>query len=127
MYCIENSRISIKSLEVYAYHGVLEEEKLRGQFFYIDLDLYLDLAAACDSDNLYATVNYDEVCSVAAEVMRACSFDLIERAAAVVAATLLDEFQLINWLEITLRKPSAPTAEKIEHAAVSLVMRRGNA
>ena len=33
-------RVSIKNLKIFAYHGVLPEEKRSGQYFYLDIDLY---------------------------------------------------------------------------------------
>ena len=39
-------KILIKDLEIFAYHGVLEEEKQKGQPFFISAELYLDLREA---------------------------------------------------------------------------------
>ena len=33
--------IRISELEVYAYHGVYADEKEKGQFFYVNADLYV--------------------------------------------------------------------------------------
>lgn len=32
--------IRIDNLEVYAYHGVYDEEKEKGQYFYVNAELY---------------------------------------------------------------------------------------
>ena len=54
--------IKIKQLEVFAYHGCEEQEKINGQKFYIDANLYTDISVAGNTDDLNATVNYAEVC-----------------------------------------------------------------
>ncbi|MBR4027771.1 MAG: dihydroneopterin aldolase, partial [Lachnospiraceae bacterium] len=53
--------IKITNLKIFAYHGVLEEEKQIGQDFYINAKLYLDLKSAGKSDNLEDALNYAEV------------------------------------------------------------------
>lgn len=119
-----NDMIIIRNLEVFAYHGVLPEEKRNGQFFYLDIELGVDLSAASESDNLNDTINYDEVCRIAGDVMTARVYDLIEKAAGEVCSALLDAFPSIERVTLTLRKPSAPVCRKVDYAAVRLVRER---
>lgn len=112
--------IMVKNLKVYAYHGVLPEEKRRGQYFYLDIALYLDLLLPCLSDNVEHTVNYDEVCSLAHRVMTENTYDLIERAAQSVCEAILKEFQQVSRVAVTLKKPDAPVKCDIEYAAVHI-------
>lgn len=49
-------KICIRRLEVYAYHGVYEEEKRLGQKFYITAELELDTRKAGVTDDLQASV-----------------------------------------------------------------------
>ena len=116
-------RISIKNLKVYAYHGVLPEEKRNGQYFYLDIGLYGDFTMACLHDSLDEAVNYDEVCNCAYRAMTENRFDLIERAAQVVCDSILKEFDRVSEVEVTLKKPHAPVKCDIEYAAVTI--RRG--
>lgn len=116
--------IIIHGLEVFAHHGVLPEEKRDGQFFYLDIELNVDLSAASVSDNLNDTINYDEVCRIAGDVMTANVYDLIEKAAGEVCSALLDAFPDIKRVTLTLRKPSAPVCRKVDYAAVRLIRER---
>ena len=115
--------ISVRNLKVYAYHGVLPEEKQQGQFFYLDIDLFGDFLIPCLTDKVEDTVNYDEVCTCACKAMTEQSFDLIERAAQVVCDAILREFDKVSEVGITLKKPHAPVKCDIEYAAVTI--RRG--
>ena len=54
-------KIRIDDIKIYAYHGVLPEEKKNGQYFYVSAELELDLKKAGVSDKLAQTVNYAEV------------------------------------------------------------------
>ena len=115
--------ITVKNLKVFAYHGVLPEEKRNGQYFYLDIELYGDFIMACLLDNLDDAVNYDEVCSCAYRAMTENTFDLIERATQVVCDSILNRFDRVREVQVTLKKPHAPVNCDIEYAAVTL--RRG--
>jgi len=121
---MSNDMIIIQGLEVFAHHGVLPEEKRDGQFFYLDIELNVDLSAASVSDDLDDTINYDEVCRIAGEVMTANVYDLIEKAAGEVCSALLEAFPAVERITLTLRKPSAPVCRKVDYAAVKLVRER---
>ena len=112
-------RISIKNLNVFAYHGVLPEEKRKGQYFYLDIDLIGDFLIPCLSDRVEDTVNYDEVCNCAYRAMT------VERAAQVVCDSILREFDRVSEVEVTLKKPHAPVKCDIEYAAVTIRRGRG--
>lgn len=116
--------IIIQGLEIFAHHGVLTEEKRDGQYFYLDIELAVDLSAASVSDDLSDTINYDEVCRIAGDVMTAATYDLIERAAGEVCSALLNSFPTVEQVTLTLRKPSAPVCRKVDYAAVRLVRAR---
>lgn len=115
--------VSIKNLKIFAYHGVLPEEKRSGQYFYLDIDLYGDYLMACLLDSLEEAVNYDDVCNCAYKAMTGQTYDLIERAAQVVCDSILREFEKVSEVEVTLKKPHAPVKCDIEYAAVTI--RRG--
>ncbi len=117
--------IIIKGLHVYANHGVLQEEKDKGQNFYLDIVLSADLSRAYKSDDLSDTINYDEVCRVAADAMTANTYDLIERAAGAVIKALFDAFPKVQHIDLTLRKPEAPLCKEVEYAAVRFQRSRG--
>lgn len=116
-------KIIIKGLRVYAYHGVNDSEKEKGQPFELDVTLGVDTHAAGHSDDLSQTVNYAKVSKRILAVMQAEKNDLLERVAARVAQTLLDEF-LIQDVTVLLKKPRAPIAADFDYVAVEITRRR---
>ena len=112
--------IEIRGLRIFAYHGVNEEEKRKGQPFVLDLDLYADLRSACQSDDLTQTVNYAKAAKTIRAAMLGQPFDLIERAAQVVVDALLEQFEALVRVDITLKKPRAPIAGDFDYVAVRL-------
>lgn len=117
-------KISIKGLKLFAYHGVNPEEKENGQNFVIDLDYYVNIAMACQMDTLDDTVSYAKVVKTIRRVFTAEKYDLIERAAQVIADAVFDEFEDIFKVEITLKKPEAPISAEFDYVAVSITRER---
>jgi dihydroneopterin aldolase len=117
-------KITVKGLKLFAYHGVNPEEKRDGQEFIIDMDYYLDLGGACKSDDLNETVSYAKVVKAIRRVFTAQSYDLIERAAQEVCDSLFEEFEKIQKIEITLKKPQAPVKAEFDYMAVTLTRTR---
>ncbi len=116
-------KIIIKGLRVYAYHGVKEAEKEKGQPFELDVTLSLDLSAAGASDDLTRTVNYSTVSKRIVAVMLAEKNDLIERAATRVAQTVLTEFPA-EEVTVLLKKPRASVPADFDYMAVEITRRR---
>ena len=112
--------IKITNLEIYAYHGVLAEEKQKGQVFFVNLKLYMNLRKPGLSDNLKDAVNYDEVCSLVVDVFTKEVYDLIEKAAEKTVEALLCQFPALEAVELELRKPDAPITCKPEDVSVNI-------
>ena len=82
-------KIEINGLEVFAHHGVYEEEQRLGQKFVVSAVLYLDTTAAGQTDDLQKTVNYGAVSRQITEILQRENHKLLERVAAVTAQELL--------------------------------------
>ena len=114
--------IKIRQLEVFAYHGCNEDEKINGQKFYIDADLYTDVRTPGVSDMLEDTVNYSKACKYINKFMTENRFDLIEAVAEQVTRGLLRKFPKIKEIELTVNKPNAPI--KLPFGNVAVTVRR---
>ena len=112
--------IKITNLEIYAYHGVLEEEKQKGQVFFVNLKLYMPLRKPGLSDALTDAVNYDEVCSLVVDVFTKEVYDLIEKAAEKTVEALMHQFPALEAVEMELRKPDAPITCAPEDVSVNI-------
>ncbi|MBQ9517157.1 MAG: dihydroneopterin aldolase [Eubacterium sp.] len=113
-------KITIKNLKLFAYHGVNPEEKENGQNFFIDIDYYVNITKACHSDNLDDTVSYAKVVKTVNRAFTQTSYDLIEKAAQIVADAVLDAFEPVTRVDVTVKKPEAPVKADFEYMAVSI-------
>lgn len=112
--------IRIEQLEVFAYHGCNEEEKIDGQKFYVDANLYSDVKTPGLSDDLDETVNYSKVCKFMNKFMTENRFDLIEAVAEQTSRALLKEFPKVRAIDFTINKPNAPMKLPFGNVAVSI-------
>lgn len=115
--------IRIENLEIYAGHGVFEEENRNGQAFLVNVTLYTDTRAAGQKDDLTLSTHYGEVSHLIHRCLREKNFKLIEAAAEYVAEQILLQFPLVRKLALELRKPSAPIGLPFE--SVSVKIQRG--
>lgn len=117
-------KIIIKDLKIFAFHGVNPEEKEDGQNFVLDIVCGVDIKKACRSDDLNDTVSYAKIIKTATRVFTAEKYDLLERAAQVVADAVFAEYERVQTVEITLKKPEAPIKADFSYVAVNIYRER---
>lgn len=120
-----SDRIIINDLRIFAFHGVNDEEKRDGQYFVLDIDLFADLSAPRKTDNVTDTISYSQVVKSAVRLFTAQKFNLIERAAEVLADGLLDEYPVIRKITLTVKKPDAPMKVEFGFVGIELTKERG--
>ena len=112
--------IRIEGLEIFANHGVFEEEVSLGQKFIISAVLYFDVSGAGLSDDLSLSVNYAKACKFISEYMKSNTFKLIETVAERLARAILLEYPILDGCDITVKKPWAPIGLPLECVSVTV-------
>ena len=112
--------IRIDNLEVYAYHGAYDEEKEKGQYFYVNAELYTNTRKAGMNDDLDVSTNYGTVCDFIHDFMTKHTYDLIETVAEQLAQALLLEFKLVKSVLLEIKKPHAPIEKEFESVSVEI-------
>lgn len=115
--------IKIEGLEIYAYHGVFPEEKEKGQYFYVNADLYTNTRNAGMNDDLTKSTNYAEVCEFIYKFMCDHTYNLLETIAEQLAQEILLKFKLVHNIILKIDKPHAPINKVFE--SVSVTIERG--
>ncbi len=115
--------IKIRQLEVFSFHGCNEDEKINGQKFFVDANIYSDIKTPGLSDALDDTVNYAKACKFIYKFMTENRFDLIEAVAEQATRALLKEFPKIREIDFTINKPNAPI--KLPFGNVAVTVHRG--
>ena len=100
--------IHLTGIACYGYIGLFPEEKFLGQWFEVELKLYVDLHNASKTDNIEDTVNYGGVISLVQNLVKNAQFDLVERLAGAIADQILEHSPKISQVEVVVIKPNAP-------------------
>lgn len=120
----EPDRIEVRGLRLMAVHGLLEEERTAPQPFEIDLDLFLDTAAAGRADDIGATADYAAAVDAAVEVLAGPPRLLLESLAEAVAAAVLED-RRVDAVTVGVRKLAPPVAHEVASAGVRITRARG--
>ncbi len=112
--------IFIEKLEVFANHGLFEEEASLGQKFFVSAKLYFDASVAGKSDDLTKSVNYAEACADITRWMKTNRCRLIETVAERLAAKLLKDYPIVREVEVEIRKPWAPIGLPLECVSITI-------
>jgi dihydroneopterin aldolase len=111
--------IRLTGLRVFAYHGVLPEERASGQEFVLDVTVHADLSAAAAEDDLAATIDYGELAAAVHHRVTVERWNLLERVAERVADLVLENDRAMG-VEVTVHKPAAPIPVPFADVAVEI-------
>ncbi|MGF7058145.1 dihydroneopterin aldolase [Brassicibacter mesophilus] len=117
-------KIVMKNLAFYGYHGVMSEENVLGQKFFLDIELYVDLKKAGSTDNVENTVHYGIAYEIVKDIVEDKRFKLIEALAENVANSLMNEFEMINEAIVLVKKPEAPVKGIYDYFGVEIRRKR---
>ena len=107
-------KIIIKGLEVFAHHGVYENEKTKGQKFVINAEFEVDTLTASLSDDIEDTLDYAKVCEFIKDYMVINQVNLLETLVNELSRKLLLTFKLIKSVSLEICKPDAPIPSKFD-------------
>ncbi|MDJ0636462.1 MAG: dihydroneopterin aldolase [Xenococcaceae cyanobacterium MO_188.B29] len=99
--------IEVIGIRAYGYTGYLPEEQVLGQWFEVDLVLWLDLTSAGKSDNIDETLDYRQAIDLVKQQITTAKFALIEKLAATIAEEIL-RIKKVEKVQVKLSKLAAP-------------------
>jgi 7,8-dihydroneopterin aldolase/epimerase/oxygenase len=99
--------LHLNGIRLYGYTGFFAEERALGQWYEVDLTLWLDLSKAGASDRLEDTYNYTTDVKAVQELVKTAHFQLIEKLATEIADLMLRSRQL-QQVKVRLTKLNPP-------------------
>ena len=113
------TKIRLKNIQLYGWHGIADQEKRMGQQFEIDIEVSASLESAIDSDDINLTVNYSNLYDKVVSIFLAKKYNLIESLAKKIARSIINEFNVTDC-KVTIRKPDAPINGILEAVEVEV-------
>jgi dihydroneopterin aldolase len=104
---VTSDRIVVRGLRLWAHVGVLQQERQRGQWFELDLELAVDLAPAGASDRLVDTLDYSRLIGALQQQARCIRCQTLEH----YSTCMLDRVEQLFGpvpVRLELRKCNAP-------------------
>jgi dihydroneopterin aldolase len=100
--------IQITGIRCYGYTGYLPEEQVLGQWFEVDIKLWLDLSTSAKTDSIEDTLDYRNVINLVKNLVKTSKFVLVERLASTIADSILASSDRVTQVHVILSKPAAP-------------------
>ncbi len=114
----------IDNLEVFANHGLFEEENKLGQKFIFDIECELNYKKAMFSDEMTDSISYADIAEVVVETATTNTFNLLERLAGEILKNIFTEFSQIKNIKLKINKPGAPIKYHFERCGVEVNVSR---
>lgn len=99
--------IEVTGIRCYGYVGYLPEEQVLGQWFEVDLTLWIDLTAAGGSDDISDTLDYRRAIATVKDLVKTSKFALVEKLASAIADAIL-KLDRVQQVRVRLIKCAAP-------------------
>ncbi len=116
--------IFVNRMGVFAYHGVLPQERVVGAQYYVSLEAETEVSdEAYLYDNLDGTVNYAALCETVKEEMAVPSL-LLERVAKRIGDSILSRFRSVSSIHVKIEKENPPLGIQVQEVGVKLTLRR---
>ena len=111
--------IRLMNMSFYGFHGVTAAEKETGRRFEVDCELKIDVAEPGQTDMLSDTVDYSAVYNSIEKIVAGKAYALLERLAAELARSLLEEFSVYE-VTLRVRKLTPPIAGQVDYIEVEV-------
>ena len=111
--------IEVTGLSLYTHHGVTAAEREVGQRLVLDITLDMFRNDATTTDDVADTVDYGEVCQLAALIAQQRSYRTLERLATAIADRLLNDFD-VHSVVVKASKPEPPIPLPVEDVSVEV-------
>ena len=113
------SNIFINGLRLYAFHGVLPQERQVGGEFTVDLRVHYNIYKATETDRVEDTISYADLCDIVKREMAQPSA-LLEHVAGRIAKTVIQTYPSVESVWLRLTKVNPPMGADCSGAGVEL-------
>lgn len=115
------NKIVIKGLKLYAFHGVMEQERTVGSYFIIDVEVTTDFSFAMKTDELCRTISYADIFETIKQEM-AIQSKLIEHVGGRIVKAIIDKFQNVSAVRLKILKENPPMGAECRGAGIEITI-----
>lgn len=112
-------RVKLINMVFYGYHGVVEQEKVLGGKYEVDVEFEFDMTSAIKTDHLRDTISYEEIYQLVQDVVTHSKFHLIEALAGKLLRVIFNTYP-VDLVLVRIRKPNAPVKGVLDTIEVEI-------
>lgn len=109
--------VEVNGIELYAYHGCMEEEAKLGGKYIVDVSIQTDFSQSAKSDELIDTIDYVVVRKIVVQEMEKRS-QLIEHVGHRILNALKTTFPAAITTRVKIRKMGPPIEGTVKNVAI---------
>jgi len=117
--------ISLEGIEIFAYHGLYDEERQKGSKFLIDIKIETNFDHAAIDDDISGTVNYEKLYYIISREM-AIPSKLLENVTKRIVDKTLAEFPQILSISVAVSKLNPSIKGLCEKAKIHIFQKSAN-
>ena len=111
------SKIKLKNIRTFSYHGCLVEESKIGSNYRVDLEIEANLTKSAISDKLSDTVDYVHLNKIVVEEM-AIRSELLEHVAKRIIDRVLVELEMVTKVSVEVSKLNPPIGGAVQEVTI---------
>ena len=114
---LTDSIISLNDVRLYAYHGVLEQERRVGGEYSVTLRVHYNIGRAMETDDVADTLNYAQLLEIVKREMAVPS-NLLEHVAGRIGTAVFLEYPQTEAIDVIVTKMNPPMGADCAGASV---------
>ena len=121
MMAIVENKIVIEGLRLYAFHGMMEQERTIGTYFIVDAEITIDFSVAITTDKLCGTISYADIFEIIKKEM-AIPSKLIEHVGGRIATAIVKRFPNVSEVKLKILKENPPMGAECRGAGIEITI-----
>ena len=116
--------VKVENLKIYAFHGCMEEEKVIGSDYVVNISAVCSVGKRAFNDEIEGTVDYVALAKIARREMSVRS-KLLEAVVNRIIDSCFNEISMLEQVSVTVSKLNPPINADVESVSVSMDEKRG--
>ena len=117
--------VKVENLKIYAFHGCMEEEKVIGSDYVVDICAVCSVGKKAFGDEIKGTVDYVDLARIAKREMSIRS-KLLEAVVNRIISSCFNEISVLEQVSVTVSKINPPINADVASVSVSMEKKRGD-
>ena len=115
--------VKVENLKIYAFHGCMEEEKVIGSDYVVDICAVCSVGKKAFGDEIGGTVDYVDLARIAKREMSVRS-KLLEAVVNRIISSCFNEISVLEQISVTVSKINPPINADVASVSVSMDKKR---